>query len=535
MDIKKDCGLDFIFDRLIPSGYYGKNYLKNLNLFTLEEEDQLKEEYFYLNNISKYASLSTISTKVIREVISDIKNIKGSVLRLKNGEYLCDIELYEIKNFNLSLKKLDNILNKYSWNNYSKNKFEISKELQKILDPNETLSSSFTIYSEYSNELKNIRNDIDKKMQEEKNRLLILAKKIEKKYNISIKHFNQIIIDKNNIELNEKFLLDNSIVYQSEDYLKKRYKVSDEKTEKYIRELNILKAKEIEEEDRVLKKISKELLIYIDFLERQIEILEKFDFRIAKAIFSNSFDCVKPDIISENKIKIVNGRHLKTENIVGKDNFTAINIELNNGVTCITGANMGGKTVNLKLIAQCTLLAQFGLFVPAEKFEFSLREFVEISSGDSQSVETGLSTFGSEIVNMKSSIARSNERGLILIDELARGTNPLEGTAISKAIVNYLKTKNSISVITTHFEGVGHIKEVKQLQVAGLNKEKLKDLFTSNYTNKTLRKLQEIMDYHLIEIDDDVSIPKDAIEIAKLLGLDNDILIDALRYLKEER
>ncbi len=84
-------------------------------------------------------------------------------------------------------------------------------------------------------------------------------------------------------------------------------------------------------------------------------------------------------------------------------------------------------------------MAQYGLMVPAKKMKLGLNQFIKTSIGDLQSTDQGLSTFGGEIQLISKAIEKSHERGLILIDELARGTNPEEGYAISKAIVEYLK------------------------------------------------------------------------------------------------
>ncbi len=154
---------------------------------------------------------------------------------------------------------------------------------------------------------------------------------------------------------------------------------------------------------------------------------------------------MKPKITKEHSIKIVEGRHLKVEEFLKTKGlkFTPISIELREGVSCITGANMGGKTVSLKLVGLLTVMAQYGLMVPAKEMILGLNQFIKTSIGDPQSTDKGLSTFGGgEIRLIQQAIERSQEKGLILIDELARGTNPEEGYAISKAIVEYLRDKN---------------------------------------------------------------------------------------------
>ncbi len=112
--------------------------------------------------------------------------------------------------------------------------------------------------------------------------------------------------------------------------------------------------------------------------------------------------------------------------------YKPVSIQVNEGVTCITGANMGGKTVTLKMIGNLVWLAQMGLFVPAESMSLSLRNFIFVSIGDEQDVDLGLSTFGGEIVKVSKAVELSSHQGLILIDELARGTNPKEAMPFPK-------------------------------------------------------------------------------------------------------
>ncbi len=230
------------------------------------------------------------------------------------------------------------------------------------------------------------------------------------------------------------------------------------------------------------------------------------------------------------EIEILDGVHpLVKENLRAKDlDFTPISIRLSQGATCITGANMGGKTISLKLVGLLSAMTQYGLFVPAKEMKFSLLNFIKTSIGDLQSSDSGLSSFGGEVKNISSAIEKADERGLILIDELARGTNPEEGYAISKAIVNYLKDKESISLLTTHYDNIASLDKVLHLQVRGLGKldlGKIDQEIDLNYINKH-------MDYRLVQVDKDSPVPRDAINIAKIMGLKEEIIKSAEDYLR---
>ncbi|GKT28092.1 putative multi-domain containing protein, partial [Aduncisulcus paluster] len=100
----------------------------------------------------------------------------------------------------------------------------------------------------------------------------------------------------------------------------------------------------------------------------------QLDLFIAKAYFGIGYDCVKPEVVldlesAERHLSIVDGRHPAVEERLKREGkaYRPVSVHINEGVTCITGANMGGKTVTLKMIGILVWLSQMGLFVPAEK------------------------------------------------------------------------------------------------------------------------------------------------------------------------
>ncbi len=258
----------------------------------------------------------------------------------------------------------------------------------------------------------------------------------------------------------------------------------------------------------------------------------KLDLALAKLAFFKGFKCTRPVINTESSdIIIKEGRYLPTQVQLEKKRrtYTPVSIALKNGVTCITGANMGGKTISLKMVGMMLWMAHMGLFVPAKEADIALREFLIVSIGDDQDADLGLSTFGAEIVNVAKAIKASEGRGVILIDELARGTNPKEGYALSMSIIETLKYKSTMTLITTHFDGLADQNDVTHLQVIGLEKIDFEDIKQNiDRQSKYMDRLNELMDYRLKEIHTTQDVPKDAIRIAQLMGLDEKTLDRAL-------
>jgi DNA mismatch repair ATPase MutS len=136
---------------------------------------------------------------------------------------------------------------------------------------------------------------------------------------------------------------------------------------------------------------------------------------------------------------------------------------------------------------------------------------------------------------LKEIMDNSKDRSLLLIDEIASGTNPVEGLALTKSIVDYLKTKTYISLITTHFETVTADEDVVNMQVRGLadaNFRKLDSELHLANRRERINIISKYMDYRLYTVTENREIPKDALNIAKMLGLNDEIIEGAKKYLK---
>lgn len=270
-------------------------------------------------------------------------------------------------------------------------------------------------------------------------------------------------------------------------------------------------AQQNELQQQVIEKLSQQLWNQATTLSDAFEQMTYIDLIQAMAVQALEWNLCRPTL-SEREIdfhNLFNPRLKQHKEQLGL-RYQAIDIHLNEELCIVTGANMAGKTVMLKSLSIAQLMAQFGMFVPAERAILPIVEDVMLCIGDEQNEMNGLSSFASEITKINTLLQRSqNERLLILIDEPARTTNPLEGKAIVQALGTLLK--DHFCVITTHYSQLGL--PCRKLRVKG---------FVGNDTATPLtpENINQFMDYALVEDNNEV-VPHEALRIAALLGCDS--------------
>lgn len=221
-----------------------------------------------------------------------------------------------------------------------------------------------------------------------------------------------------------------------------------------------LQLEEEKERERILKGLTAQVAEEIPAIEGTLEALAWLDLSLAKGRYSASLSCVEPRFIPFRSLKgellhpgstlrLIQARHplLPPEEVVPIDIHTSDDFF----ILVITGPNTGGKTVSLKTVGLVALMAQSGLHIPAQEAELSIFEGVYADIGDEQSIEQSLSTFSSHLTNIVTILARANERCLVLLDELGAGTDPVEGSALARAILDHLRHRKITSFVASHY------------------------------------------------------------------------------------
>ena len=285
-----------------------------------------------------------------------------------------------------------------------------------------------------------------------------------------------------------------------------------------------LLAEQNEIQNEVCIRLSDQLHPWADTLLTTLEQMAYTDFLLAKAELAIRWELTRPKIGDTIDYKDLVNPRLKERNEKTHLRYQPVDIALYQGVCLVTGANMAGKTVLLKSVGTAQMMAQCGMYVPATKAIVRLVDDVVTSIGDEQDEMNGLSSYASEIIKISDILNRCrNEQLLVLIDEPARTTNPIEGKALVQAIIAILEARNSITIITTHYSQLGCT--CRRLRVKG---------FVEDMTDIPLtpQSINRFIDYSLTEDQSD-NVPHEALRIATILNCDSEMIALAQQNIKQ--
>ncbi len=298
-----------------------------------------------------------------------------------------------------------------------------------------------------------------------------------------------------------------------------------------------LQAAERHEIERILAALSHAVGVAAERLNISIDAVSAIDIALAKARYAAALRATRPTITERGqpdgrRVILHRARHPLLDPLM----VVPIDMHLDNEqrVLIITGPNTGGKTVSLKTTGLLMLMAQCGLYIPADEGSSTcVVDGVFADIGDEQSIEQNLSTFSSHMVRVISTLRGATEDSLVLLDELGAGTDPQEGAALARALVTTLLERGCFAIATTHYS------ELKSFAWATPGVQNASVEFNIETLSPTYRLMIGVPGQsNALAIAERLGMPTDVIALARG-WLDPelervDVLLDQIRSLRDE-
>ena len=491
--------------------YVGKNLVANLVPSNNKDE--------VLKLLQETEEAVNLTYRISTAPMSEIANISENLLTLESFGVLSIKSILEIKNI-----------------------LQLSQELKNYFYTETIDTSSFTLLEQYFSKLYTNKNIVEKisKIIIDENTIADDASSSLKSIRRKQRNLEQDIKDKLNSFIHSssysKYIQENIITIKNDRYVipvKEEYRsmikgfvhdISSSGSTVFIEpisifetnnDINNLKIEEHLEIEKILKDLSLLLSPITNELKTNIKTIGYLDYIFAKSSYSKDIKGITPNINDNKNIKLINAKHpLIDQNKVVP---ISVNIGEDFSTLVITGPNTGGKTVTLKTIGLLVCMACSGLNIPADE-QSSIFVFDEIFAdiGDDQSISESLSTFSAHMTNIVDIVNTATDKSLILLDELASGTDPLEGANLAISILDYFKNINALTISTTHYQ---ELKEYALLTKGVKNASVEFNLETLSPTYKLL-----------------IGVPgkSNAFEISKKLGLKQEIITYAKSMLNSD-
>lgn len=488
------------------------------------EEKELVCEYDMIHLLMNFRLQEPSDFIVLQDLLQNVEDIHGTIKHCESNT-LALHEIYEIKHFLYYIMRIRKIL----VTNHLEAVADCHdfQELFEYLDQDKQSQPHFYLSDAYSKELAEEREELNKLSKAEKQWFHDTRTKAARSIGMEIVGYDVVIDRSNTIQL-EKVEKSSFFREGKSNFNNRVFHLKETPELTALRKQMQQKQKKLEHiELQVRKTISGEIAKSAAFLAHSLNSAALLDLRMAKAVFGLDKSCCIPKINKKKTLSLHRSVNLPLRLQLAEIDqvYEEMDIVLKNNLNIVIGANMAGKTSALKSVGQAAFLVARAIPVPAESAELPLFGFLFYSGEDSQRKQPDLSSFAQDVVAMQEALERKGF-GLYLIDEFARGTNPVEGEALCTALLSIMSMKNAITFSATHFQEPAHIPEAGHFMMEGLSDRDFTAI-SKLPLKERISELHKRMKYRLVPVMKGQKTPQAAIRIAEILGLDLEVILQA--------
>lgn len=457
----------------------GRRLKATHSFYCPEDRDLLEKELSAVESLIDYSKKHPTAVRNTHALLGHFRDLRETVKGLTRRRLLDVTELFEIKQ---AISLFKNLSDQTALLERADVVITTLPEVELLLDPGSRGTSGFYLYDDYSPKLSEIRAGRS-----------LLEKRLEKA-------------------------------------------VGEERTALLAERAHLL-IEEDAEETVVRQTLCDALRPYARKLSENLDAVGQLDFRLARAELAIQWGAARPVILTGSGATVLKQfRHpVIAEQLESRGSaYEWQSIAIPKGTTVLTGPNMGGKSVALKALTLSLVLIHLGYFPPADYAATALFDFISYSSDHLDTTKKGLSSFGAEIIRIRDDLARAKRvKGLVVIDEPCRGTNPEEATALVGALCRFYAGLAGSFVVATHYE-TPQGDDIRHVRIRGIHPDALDEIMEGSAAyfgtgdiqtdQEAIHRIESLMDYSLETVDGDAPVPQDAVRIARWLGMDEAVL-----------
>lgn len=517
--------LDAIMALIEPAGDCGKHYRQHLQSYKPGQESQCNMEFNRLSALQHAIQKDNLPAEKLHGILSHLAWLPQIIKALDSRPLLLH-ELFEIKQFIHYTLQLCELLHSYGLQkHYTLPNFNA---VYQLLDAEGQNTPAFHLSPQYHKDLAKYMESMQLLQRQKRQLTRTLALEAQNELQLTAPKTELVV---SRMETERVKQLEKSRYYRllEENYVNLTFILQETPQLKQLTQrLAALSLKLQAAEQAALQKLSEKLAPHSAKLILAQNIVSQLDWDFAKSRFALQYGCVLPRITKARSVMIHQAVNLpvKLAQSASGNAYQTLDLSFQLKINVLTGPNMGGKTTALKTLGQICALAALGIPVPARDAQVCLFDAIWYNHDEAET--ESLSTFGKEVVAL-AAVLHKKGRLLLLIDELAKGTNPLEGEAILTAALQYIKQLPCLCLAATHFDKPNTLKGIRRYAIRGIDEKQLQhwDISSSLDISQRLKTINTMMDYSLITIERGALPPRNALSIATLLGLQQEIINSA--------